>query len=322
MNGFSIIIPTWNRSKLLFKIVEICLKNKDIFDKFEILICDSHSQDNTKNLKKIFKVKYIRHLHSKKNNISAKRNLGIKKSRYEKLIFFDDDCIPNSKLLNEFRKNLDNIKTKNCIFFGRYFTDKKRVKTSNYHSYRNFKNFEVYKDFSLKKKLKFNNVITGNMGFIKNRIIKKNIFFSENLYGYGCEDVEWAFRLEKYRFKLLLMDAGCLHNETSKTFSNYLKKWTNMIAYSVPTLKKINYRCYSKMKFKMFEKKIFSNKLILFLIKKIYNFSLFLLIRLDKNKIFRIYSLYNLLVFCACIIGSSEKKNIKNLNKWMNLGYK
>ena len=90
----SIIIPTYKRENQVFKIIKTIQKQILKSINIEILICDSFSKYNKKKLKinkKNFKVKYI---NITKNNLSAKRNHGINKSKYNNIILIDDDCIP------------------------------------------------------------------------------------------------------------------------------------------------------------------------------------------------------------------------------------
>ena len=51
----SVIIPTYNRSKYLLKILSILKNNFLNFKSFEIIICDSLSKDDTKLRVNVFK---------------------------------------------------------------------------------------------------------------------------------------------------------------------------------------------------------------------------------------------------------------------------
>jgi len=44
----SVVIPTYNRSKYLLKILDILKSNSINFHRFEVIICDSFSKDHTK----------------------------------------------------------------------------------------------------------------------------------------------------------------------------------------------------------------------------------------------------------------------------------
>ena len=44
----SIVIPTWNRSAALINCIEKLVNENVTYDKYEILVCDSKSTDDTK----------------------------------------------------------------------------------------------------------------------------------------------------------------------------------------------------------------------------------------------------------------------------------
>jgi len=91
----SVIIPTYNRSNYLKKIIpKLNLNNC----KIEVIICDSFSKDSTKNTVDQLKSQNpnlnIKYLNVIRNNNSLKRNAGVKKSTGKYIVLIDDDCIP------------------------------------------------------------------------------------------------------------------------------------------------------------------------------------------------------------------------------------
>ena len=86
----SIIIPTYNRSKLLPRAVKAILNQT--FNDFELIIVDDGSTDNTYEVIKCFRdsrIAYIRH--DQNTGGSAARNSGIKTSRGTYIAFLDSD---------------------------------------------------------------------------------------------------------------------------------------------------------------------------------------------------------------------------------------
>ena len=106
---FSIVLPCWNSENY----IERCIKSikKQTFKRFEVIIIDNCSTDQTlKKIKNIidnrFKIFSINN-----NGILAKsRNLGIKKSTTEWVVFLDSDDWWNDNKLEICYKNInDNI---------------------------------------------------------------------------------------------------------------------------------------------------------------------------------------------------------------------
>ena len=126
-NLVSVIIPTYNRAKLLSRAINSVLNQT--YKNVEIIVVDDGSTDNTEEVLKSFndeKIKYIRH--EKNKGASAARNTGIKVARGEYIAFLDDD---DEWLKDKLKKQVETIKNLPsdvwggiyCGFF--YVTDKK-----------------------------------------------------------------------------------------------------------------------------------------------------------------------------------------------------
>ena len=89
----SVIIPEYNRSKLLSLAIESALNQT--YQDLEIIVIDDGSTDNTKEvvegfIKQDSRVKYIQHENNK--GASAARNTGIMSAKGEYIAFLDSDC--------------------------------------------------------------------------------------------------------------------------------------------------------------------------------------------------------------------------------------
>ncbi len=86
----SVIIPTFNRAKLVVDAVRSVLDQKEVPEKVEVIVVDDGSTDDTEQtLAKVDgEIEYIRREHS---GVSAARNLGISISRGEWIAFLDSD---------------------------------------------------------------------------------------------------------------------------------------------------------------------------------------------------------------------------------------
>jgi len=108
MIHFSVIIPTYNREKLLSEILDFVINQT--YSKFEIIIIDDGSTDNTyENLKsKIHLHNYINYYRQENRGVSSARNLGAKKSIGNYLIFLDSDDILIKDALMNFKNSINN----------------------------------------------------------------------------------------------------------------------------------------------------------------------------------------------------------------------
>ncbi|HEX8965449.1 MAG TPA: glycosyltransferase family 2 protein, partial [Patescibacteria group bacterium] len=87
---YSVVVCTYNREKF----IKECLRTLTNLDfpknKFEIIVVDDGSTDNTINIVKKFPVKLIQH--SQNKGIGAARNTGLANAKGDVYICFDDDC--------------------------------------------------------------------------------------------------------------------------------------------------------------------------------------------------------------------------------------
>jgi glycosyltransferase involved in cell wall biosynthesis len=168
----SIVIPTYNRSVYLLKILEKLKKNFLNFKNFEIVICDSYSKDNTdikiKNFKKNNLFLAIQYLNIPQNIHSLKRNLGVKSAKGKYIIFLDDDCLPDDTFVKDYYSLF--IKNDDIIYCGTVKYPKELLKI-NFVKYRQSTHFIGNKHFGTDThNLSPSKIVTMNMGF------KKSIF--------------------------------------------------------------------------------------------------------------------------------------------------
>ena len=107
----SIIVPTYNRIDSLIETINSIEQNDYPRKKFEIIIVDDCSTDDTKKkIKKISKAYgNIKYLKTEKNSgPAAARNLGIKHSKGEYIFFTDDDCIVPKNWIKSYLKIFKN----------------------------------------------------------------------------------------------------------------------------------------------------------------------------------------------------------------------
>ena len=116
MKFISVVIATYNRSDMLLKCINSVLLQKYPRNKFEILVVNDCSTDDTMVLIKRVKRNHInvRVLSHKENKGEAgSRNTGIKAARGEIIAFIDDDCVARlgwlSAIRAAFRRGVDGV---------------------------------------------------------------------------------------------------------------------------------------------------------------------------------------------------------------------
>lgn len=112
MRSVSIVIPTYNRADLLGQTIESCINQSYSRDKFEIIIADNNSKDNTKEVVENYIENSdvrIRYIFEPRQGAHYARNTAAKQSDSEILYFTDDDMIAEKNMLENIEKifNLD-----------------------------------------------------------------------------------------------------------------------------------------------------------------------------------------------------------------------
>ena len=100
----SICIPTFNRSKTIFRAIDSILKQT--YKPYEIIVVDDGSTDGTKDLV-INKYPSIKYFYLSNNGVSKARNKGVHESKGEWIAFLDSDDEWLPKKLQEQKKNLE-----------------------------------------------------------------------------------------------------------------------------------------------------------------------------------------------------------------------
>ncbi len=115
---FSIVIPTYGRSRLLSNCLLSISNLSYPPEKFEVIVVDDGSHaPPTKIVEDYKKSLNIELIHQDHKGPAAARNLGVSASKGQYLAFTDDDCTVQANWLYTFEKRL--AKNNNCIIAGR-----------------------------------------------------------------------------------------------------------------------------------------------------------------------------------------------------------
>lgn len=228
-NNISIVISTYQRVKKLTLVLESLINQKENFF-LDIIIVDSFSQDGSKVAIDNYKTKnnfdFINYYNIEENILSSKRNFGLKKAKYNKVILLDDDCIPKKNFLDIFTSDLNDI-DEYTILSGVVTYPEEYLKNSPYLRFRqstHFQESKVNKNIELNTK----NFVAMNMALNIGTNNKKDILFDEKFVGYGFEDYEFAYRLKKKGYSLKQSKASIIHNEGIPDLEMYLKKYYHL----------------------------------------------------------------------------------------------
>lgn len=183
---YSFIIPIYNEQNDLQDTVDSCLKQEFPTDKYEVILIDDGSSDNSYALCKqqYHQIDSIKILHYHVNKgVSYARNYGVKSSNGEVLVFLNADEIVPCDFLKKLDKHYD--KGADYVYPQTRVLNRKNI-------------YGLYRDCYRQYKYNMPNKFLWSQGFS----CKKDIFwavdgFNEKYPGCGGEDWDFTTKIEK-----------------------------------------------------------------------------------------------------------------------------
>lgn len=210
----SVIIPSYNAENTIGKCLEALKKQSFSKRNYEIIVVDDASKDRTAEVVKKFKgVKLIRQKH---RGPAAARNLGVKNSRGDVVLFTDSDCIPDKKWI----KNMaEPFKDKEIAgVSGTYKTLNKESLLASFIGYEIKRRHE-----ELEKKHYIDSIGTFS-GAYKKDIFSKSGGFDASFSTASGEDPELSYRIVKAGYKLVFNPKAFVWHPHPSSFKKYFKQ--------------------------------------------------------------------------------------------------
>lgn len=215
--NFSIVIPTWNRSKLVDALLESLYEERKNYDskETEVLIVDSSKGEEKASIMESC-VKYDAQYVEGDDSVRKKRNKGIDLAKYEYILFIDSDVTVKPGLLRRHAATLSES-TSNSKITGSFglteFVGEKNFwwKVIEYTSFLDSFGFAKFMPF-------VSWTIGNNVAFRKDELIKIGKFEEDFPFKLGGDDLDMTYRYTK---------AGNLIKTTSKAVTYHSRETWN-----------------------------------------------------------------------------------------------
>jgi len=243
----SVLIPTFNRKDVLKKAIEAYLGQSALKEVAEILIIDDGSTDGTDALvaeaarSSPVPIRYYRQAN---RGQAAARNVGIREARSELVLFTDDDIIPAPDLVDQHLRSHERHAEPHFAVLG-YVTWATEVRATPFMRWLGLDGpLFAYAHFAGRTDLDFRAFYTCNLS-LKTDFLRKNGMFDEDFKGYGWEDTELGYRLERKGLRLLYNPAALAYHYKFVSFAEACRR-AQEVAFALPVFEKKEAAAYLK----------------------------------------------------------------------------
>lgn len=225
MYDISIIIPSHNRSKLLKKALQLLNEQTYPRGKFEAIVVDDGSTDDTEKTMRGFQdtVDYkLKYISQAQRGPASARNRGVKESESEFILFIGDDIFPAKNLIEQHIASLRQHPEAAVLGFVDWSRECEVTDFMHYVAPNGFQfRYNTIKD---PNDCDFRHFYTSNISLAKKWLIEEP--FSED-FPYGAmEDTELAYRLKKKGLRIIFNDKAIdyhIHTMTAESFCHRMK---------------------------------------------------------------------------------------------------
>jgi glycosyltransferase involved in cell wall biosynthesis len=202
----SVVIPTYNRLDTLREVVPTLLAQDLPHDRYELLICDSNSSDGTAEYLASVRTDHsnVRHLPGAYTGRAMARNAGVTAAGGEVILFNDSDILASPDLLSQ---HLRHHRERERIAVVGWEVQVKDL--GDYAYKRDHPEARGHLHPSSRKTLSWLYFLTGNASVRRADLLQVGSF-DESFTGYGHEDLELGYRLQKAGVTILY-EAGAVN---------------------------------------------------------------------------------------------------------------
>ena len=199
MPEISVVIPTYNRLETLAEVIPTLLAQDLPAGDFELLVCDSNSNDGTAEYLAKTSAQHpnLRHLPGAYTGRAMARNAGIDAARGDVVLFNDADILASADLLS---KHLAHHRARRRIAVVGLEVQVKDL--ADYAFKRDHPEARGSLHRPTRKRLPWLYFLTGNASVRRDDLIRVGRF-DESFTGYGHEDLELGYRLERAGVRIL-----------------------------------------------------------------------------------------------------------------------
>jgi hypothetical protein len=223
-SAISVVIPTFNRAHLLSATLESLAAQSLPPDKYEVLVIDDGSTDQTRQVVESFSNRLpLRYFSVSHKGIAAAKNRGIQQSKHPIVFFFDDDDVADRHLLREHLQSHQEHPRETTAILGYTawarslrITEVMRFITGVGRYLFSYDGLEMFDplDFTY---------FWGGRTSCKRSLLETIGGFDER-FEFGCEDIELAYRLWPKGFEVILNRCAVQYMNRPVTYDQFCRR--------------------------------------------------------------------------------------------------
>jgi cellulose synthase/poly-beta-1,6-N-acetylglucosamine synthase-like glycosyltransferase len=209
----SVIIPAYNAEKTIKRTLS-ALTNQNYRDKYEVIVIDDGSIDDT--IKIVSKFKNVKLISIKHSGPATARNVGVKNAKGNIILFTDADCVPSK---NWIKNMIVPFKNKEIVgISGTYKTLNKNSLIARFAGY------EIETRHEKLKKEKYIDFIGTYSAAYRKNIFLKFGGFDESFQIASGEDPELSFKINKAGLKMFFQPKAFVYHKHPDNILKFLRQ--------------------------------------------------------------------------------------------------
>ncbi|MEI7596459.1 MAG: glycosyltransferase [Bacteroidota bacterium] len=222
----SVIIPTYNRSVLLPKLIECWKKVHSVTRyKYELIFSDDGSNDNSLEILEKESELPIIIIKNDHGGAAKARNSAIMKATGEKLLIIGDDIFPNPEIINQHYEKLLELPLCKAVLGEVIWHKDLEINTLMKHITELGLEQFSFICFAPHDYVDFRQFYTCNISIDRAFVLSENVIFDESFYKVNFEDIELGYRLSKKGMQVYYYpEAVAEHYHSYKSVSGFCKR--------------------------------------------------------------------------------------------------
>ena len=223
MNFFSVVIPTYRRPDVLFRVLD-ALGRQESPPPFEVLVVDDGSGDSTAERLRAYAPPYpFRPFFQENSGPARARNRGVSEARGSHVLFLGDDTVPEPALLAVHAEAHAERRGHPVAVLGYTTWPREREVTPFLHHINEYGLQFGYALIDDPDAVPFNFFYTSNISLAR-RLLEEAGLFDTTFPHAAWEDIEIAYRLSKRGMKILYRPRAVARHHHEMTFRSFRKR--------------------------------------------------------------------------------------------------